>query len=229
MSKQPPTKTGTASVSQPPKYDYSGEITYYKLFCKDSSVTDTYIGATKDLKARLVTHSCLARKVAAGEKKGSRLYNYIAENGGWDCWDVLVIETREMPTSQLRAEHENRLRLEHGATLNTQVPGRTIAESNMISRKKWRKVHAKSLKRKRESEEFKKRNRENTKAYYGKHSERLNARNRERLLCPCGCETSRGSSSTHMKSKKHIRRMAAIATITSWLAEVVAAPRACTP
>lgn len=66
--------------------DYSNTI-IYKIYCKDESVTDLYVGHTTNFQQRKYSH-----KVACNNNKNDiKIYNVIRENGGWDNWIMIEI------------------------------------------------------------------------------------------------------------------------------------------
>jgi hypothetical protein len=67
--------------------DYSNTI-IYKIFCKDQTVTDTYIGHTTNFVKRKYQH-----KIMANCSKQLKIYETIQNNGGWDNWNMIEIAT----------------------------------------------------------------------------------------------------------------------------------------
>jgi len=66
--------------------DYSNTI-IYKIFCKDESVNDVYVGHTTNFIKRKYSH-----KVACNNLNNKlKIYNIIRENGGWSNWDMIEI------------------------------------------------------------------------------------------------------------------------------------------
>ena len=66
--------------------DYSNTI-IYKIFCKDSSTTDIYVGHTTNFTQRKYSH-----KLACNSSTNKlKIYNIIRKNGGWDNWDMIEI------------------------------------------------------------------------------------------------------------------------------------------
>ena len=64
----------------------------YEIVSKDKSITKTYIGSTWDMNERKRTHkkNCYNEK---NRKYNTPVYRYIRENGGWDNWNMIVIES----------------------------------------------------------------------------------------------------------------------------------------
>jgi predicted GIY-YIG superfamily endonuclease len=66
------------------------ETYLYVISCKDSSVTDRYIGYTTDW------DKCLEYRSEAydnGSNATSKLYTFVREHGGWDNWDMTIVGT----------------------------------------------------------------------------------------------------------------------------------------
>ena len=60
----------------------------YKIVCKDSSIKNCYVGHTVNFNHRKRIH-----KTSYIRYPERRLYNRISESGGWDNWDMILIET----------------------------------------------------------------------------------------------------------------------------------------
>ena len=65
--------------------DYANTI-FYKIYCKDDSVKDLYVGHTTDFNKRKRQHK---RSCISGENR--KVYKCIRENGGWSNWEMLII------------------------------------------------------------------------------------------------------------------------------------------
>ena len=143
--------------------DYSKMI-IYKICCKDTCITDIYVGLTTDLRSRKNSHKCLCN-----QGKNIYVYNFIRETGGWDNWEVVPIEIYSCE-NRLQAEIRERYWLEQlGATLNKNIPTRDIKElRNTETYKEYQKQYKiknkerikemdkNSLKRRREEKKKKK-------------------------------------------------------------------------
>lgn len=66
--------------------DYSNTI-IYKIFCKDPSITDIYVGHTTNFTQRKYSHK-LSCNSSINKLK---IYNIIRQNGGWNNWDMIEI------------------------------------------------------------------------------------------------------------------------------------------
>lgn len=62
----------------------------YKIRCKNSDVTEIYIGSTINIQNRMNNH----RKVFNNPNSKSyncMLYSFIRDNGGWENWEAVII------------------------------------------------------------------------------------------------------------------------------------------
>ena len=66
------------------------ETYLYMISCKNSRVTERYLGYTTDWEKCLEYHS---EAYDYGSNAKSKLYTFVREHGGWDNWDMTVIET----------------------------------------------------------------------------------------------------------------------------------------
>ena len=99
----------------------------YKLCCKDATITDVYIGHTTNFKQRKSGHktSCNNEK---SNNHNSYVYKFIGENGGWDNWDMILVE-KFCCNDKLEALQKERYYIElFNASLNSYVPLRTDKE-----------------------------------------------------------------------------------------------------
>ena len=70
--------------------NYSNSI-IYKICCKDTSITDIYIGSTTNFTRRKCDH----KKCCNNSNLRSynyNIYKFIRANGNWDNWDMVEIE-----------------------------------------------------------------------------------------------------------------------------------------
>ncbi len=59
----------------------------YKIICKDENIKNIYIGLTKNFEMRKKGHMTYYKNF----KKG-KLYDFIRANGGWDNWEMVIVE-----------------------------------------------------------------------------------------------------------------------------------------
>ena len=60
----------------------------YQIKCKDENIKDSYIGSTKNWESRKNTH-----KHNSIHKIKYRLYEFINKNGGWENWEMILLES----------------------------------------------------------------------------------------------------------------------------------------
>jgi hypothetical protein len=106
--------------------DYNNTV-IYKICCKDETITDIYIGHTTNFKLRINAHKCCCNNIKYN-KFNRYVYKFILENGGWDNWNVIVIE--EYPCNDKNeASIRERYWIEKlKSSLNTEIPSRTNKE-----------------------------------------------------------------------------------------------------
>ena len=100
--------------------DYSNTI-FYKIFCKDSTIKDIYVGMTTNFVQRKRAHkqSCNNEKAA---DYNSKKYNAIRNAGGWDNWQMEIIGFHNCKDSYEAHKKEQEYFEMLGATLNSIEP-----------------------------------------------------------------------------------------------------------
>ena len=91
----------------------------YKIICKDPNITNTYVGVTIDFKKRKYSHE----NSYINFKKG-KLYDFIRDNGGWDNWEMLVVEKYSCLTRKEAGLREKYWYENLNADLNKNYPSR---------------------------------------------------------------------------------------------------------
>lgn len=150
------------------------KTTIYKIVCKNEEITDCYVGRTKDCTKRFQQH----KTVCYNENKVSfnyRLYKTIRENGGFENWNIVEVETIEHEDADKTtpAEKEGFWFNELNATLNNNVPGRCKKESCKMWAEKnteYRKIYAEKYRA-----ENKEKIAEKTAVYYQENKEKSKA------------------------------------------------------
>ena len=100
--------------------DYSNTI-FYKIFCKDPSIKDLYIGHTTNFVQRKHAHkqSCINPKSSDYHRK---LYKCIRDNLGWDNWRMEIIGFHNCEDLHSAKVQEQLYFEEYKATLNSIEP-----------------------------------------------------------------------------------------------------------
>ena len=138
----------------------------YKLCCKDTNITDIYIGSTTSFRHRKSQH----KSDCNNEKKSNYnldVYQFIRENGGWKNWEMILIEYYKCNT-KLELEKREREVIENlKPSLNKQIPTRTRKEYYQDNKQKFLE------KNKEWNEDNKEKRKEYKKDYYEKNKEKL--------------------------------------------------------
>ena len=71
--------------------DYS-TTHFYKIVSKDTTIKDCYIGHTTDFKTRKGCHKRVCNNPKSN-RHNCKIYCFIRENGGWDNFDMVLIDT----------------------------------------------------------------------------------------------------------------------------------------
>ena len=114
----------------PINYD---NVYFYKLVCKDLNITECYVGHTTNFRNRKHAHKAACSN-QSNEHHSYRVYQYIRDNGGWENWDMILIEEckREGRLNALKKEREFLEQLK--ASLNACIPTRSREEYRQATR-----------------------------------------------------------------------------------------------
>ena len=97
--------------------DYSNTI-IYKIYCKDETIKDIYVGHTTNFIQRKYSHKTGCNNL----NNNLKIYNAIRSNGGWDNWDMIEIakyNCKDATEARIKEqEHYNNLK----ASLNSCPP-----------------------------------------------------------------------------------------------------------
>jgi hypothetical protein len=195
-------------------FDYSKTV-IYKIVCNDLTITDCYIGHTTDFIRRKQTHKNSVNN--ENSRFNLKVYKFIREHGGWNNWSMIEVE--KYPCNDINeATARERYWFENlKATLNCNIPNRTIKEWNEEYKehlKEYKKEYGKEyyeenkeqiLEYKKEYyEENKEQILEYKKEYYKKNKEKNFEKIKEKFTCDCGGKYTRVNKSAHEKTKKHL-------------------------
>ena len=67
------------------------EYFIYKIYCKDETITDIYIGSTKDIQIRWNIHKSNCNNENNKEYNNYK-YQFIRDNGGIENWNIIELE-----------------------------------------------------------------------------------------------------------------------------------------
>lgn len=98
--------------------DYS-KCMMYKIICKDSSITECYVGNTTNFIKRKAQHKY------SSKTSNSKFYQLVRSNGGFDNWTMVFIENYPCSNTLEARMRENELYIQLCASLNSNRPYRT--------------------------------------------------------------------------------------------------------
>ena len=100
--------------------DYSKSC-IYKIACKDANIEDIYVGSTCNFIKRRCQHKCVCNNPNVKEYN-YYVYRFIRSHGGWQNWDIYIIEQFSCNTKMQKEQVERGWVEQLKPTLNTNVP-----------------------------------------------------------------------------------------------------------
>jgi len=174
-----------------PKKEINYDNTYfYRIVCKNLNILDCYIGHTTNFIKRKAKH-----KNACNNENHThynyRIYNFIRDNGGWDNWDMVMIEQIKCDNLLEACKIERNYLEEYKANLNVNLPMRTHEELKEYQ-KEYRNNNNEKMK------EYKQQ-------YYENNKDKIKENYKKMIYCDC-CkkEIAKHNISTHFKTQTHI-------------------------
>ena len=192
----------------------------YKLVHKDDQDNEMiYIGSTTNFRGRKYEHKnncCNENK----KQYNFYVYQYIRENGGWDEWQMVAIETYPCESKRDLEIRERYFIETFKSKLNKKIPTRNKQEYNEANkeyfkenRKNYYEANKEQIseKRKEYREANKERIKEIDKKYWEENKEQISERrkeyNKKIVTCECGCKVTKWNLSHHIKTDKHKNKM----------------------
>ena len=179
--------------------DYSKTI-FYKIVCKDLSIIEKYVGHTTEYTKRKCMHKTCCNN-ENGKHYNLKVYKYIRENGGWNNFDMIMIEEYEC-NNVLEARRRERYWIETlDASLNCNIPSRTMEE--------WKQNNREHLlsKNKEQYNEIISNNPEHNKERYLTRRENQLEYKAEKIICECGAILAKGHLQRHLRTMKHLIKL----------------------
>ena len=167
--------------------DYS-KVFVYKICCRDALIEEIYIGSTCNLTRRKNAH----KSACNNEANKSFVYQFIRDHGGWDNWDLIMIENFSCNT-KMEKDKKERFWIETlKPKLNKNIPAH-YQTGEVYDIKEWEK------------------------AYYVENIESRKAYRQIFAHCPC-CDTmvSFDHRSRHYKTKKHKSNSSSSGSLTNF-------------
>ncbi len=164
---------------------------FYKIVCEDCP-DYIYIGSTKSFRSRKYQHKTNCNNIN-NKLHNLKLYNKIRENGGWDKWNMIIIDEEDDLTFTQARIKEEELRLKYNGNLNSNKAYISQEEQKECFKeyiKKYRENNKDIIKEKKREYDLKYRekNKEKIKEYNEKNKEKIkekikeyNEKNKEKI------------------------------------------------
>ena len=167
-------------------------IYYYKLCCKDLNIKEIYIGSTKQpLRKRFYEHKTKCN-IINHKSYNQTKYVFIRENGGIENWTIIEIERIDEEMDNQQRFKRERFWLEQlGATLNSNIPNRSIKEYRENNKEYFKEYHKQYYENNKEEKKDK------YKEYRDNNKEKIN----EKVECKI-CNKFMNKNSLYKHNKK---------------------------
>tara|TARA_R110000803_G_scaffold94098_1_gene161586 strand:- start:149 stop:691 length:543 start_codon:yes stop_codon:yes gene_type:complete len=163
------------------------DYVFYKITC-DELPEYIYIGSTVHFIKRKSNHKTNCTNTNRKEHN-LKLYKTIRENGGWDKWQMIVIdEAKHMTLTEARIKEEA-LRKEYNGNLNMNKAYSTVEELKEDAKKYYENNKKSISEKKKEYEELNK--------------EIIAEKKSEKITCECGAVFVKYGKNRHINSLKH--------------------------
>ena len=193
--------------------DYS-QTHFYKIVCRNTDIKDCYVGHTTDFTKRKNRHKsdCCNQK---SKHHNVPLYQFIRDNGNWDNWQMILIDTLHCENSLDALNKEREYIEELQAKLNNRKPFRTEDDFNQWWNDNKDKIYQRMKEYDKENEgrlkQYRKNRYENNKHEILRKQREYNAKNYEKnrlkqslkISCECGTTFTKQHKLRHERSTKH--------------------------
>ena len=184
---------------------------FYKIVCKDTSITNCYVGHTTNFKSRKHHHKSNCYNTNA-KHYNLYVYEFIRENGGWENWDMIEITT-EKCLDGLEAKRKERDHIEKlNATLNIIKRPHVEQEEKRELYKEYYDTHREKISEQKKGyykDTVEERRAYRKQRYYENQETEQQKRkdyyykNKKMIECGCGSVYSSFDKKKHEQSQKH--------------------------
>lgn len=190
--------------------DYSKTL-MYKIVCNDINVTDMYVGHTTDFTRRKSEHKSVCNNPNS-KYHNYNVYQFIRANGGWDNWEIVLIEYYPCNDSLEATQRERYWKEELGANLNTQTPSRTRKQYYQENKeliwkqqKQYNQANKEAIAKmqKQYCENHKDKKSEYDKQYRQLNKEKIKATKSKSYVCDCGRHYTYSHKQSHLRTQTH--------------------------
>jgi hypothetical protein len=187
-------------------FDYKNSV-IYKICCKDHNIKDIYIGSTTNMVKRRNYH-----KSNCNNEKGRiyhlYVYEFIREHGGWDNWNMILVEKYPCVDKIELEQRERYWYDELKASLNSRRPYRSDEERIKYDIECKKRYYEENKDYYRTyTKDYREKNIDKLKSYNKKwieeNKEKIKAHNGKRYNCECGGKYTHNNKLRHNKTKKH--------------------------
>ena len=197
------------------KVDYSKTEIYKLIHNSDIDNKNIYIGSTTNFRQRKCRHKsdCNNEK---SKKYNIKVYTNIRSNGGWEEWNMLLVEKYKCIDKNESLVRERHWIDFYKSKLNMKTPSRSQKEYILDNKekikeylKKYNQINKKEVKEKDKIKYQKNKVKisEQSKIKYEKHKQEINEKRKVKITCECGCFIRKDSLLVHKKSKRHLDLM----------------------
>lgn len=170
----------------------------YKIVPNDLNNESCYIGSTTNFNKRKSDHK---DNLKAENKANYPIYKCIRENGGWNAWDMILIENYPCNNKNELHARERHFIEELKSNLNKVIPTRTLQEYNIDNKERLNKISREYHEKHKDVQNQKNKNN------YEKNKVQVRAKMNEVIICECGKNYTYGNRHRHWKSKIHLARI----------------------
>ena len=170
----------------------------YEFKSKDKSITGTYIGSTWDIKKRYWCHNYNYNN-EKNKEYNYPLYRYIRENGGFDNFEMTIIDSGECEEKLQRFVLEQLYIDKYGLDnllnrKNAYTTKEAERERAIKYAKEYRETHKKKIS-------------DNAKKFREKHKVKISLDRKEKMLCECGIIITKVDKAKHYRTQLHINKI----------------------
>ena len=190
--------------------DYS-KTHFYKIVCNDLNIKDCYVGHTTNFVKRRWQHKSDCKNTN-GKKYDYKIYQFLRDNGNWENWNMILIDTLSCENSFDALRKEREFVEKYNANLNIQLPSRTKKEryeknKECIKARSHQfyannKEHCKE-RSKNYNDTHKEHVLQKCKEYRENNKEQIKLKRGVKMSCDCGASVSKKSFVRHKQTKKH--------------------------
>jgi hypothetical protein len=187
-------------------------VYFYKIICRDLNIKDLYVGHTTDFNTRKRSHKNCCNNKSGNVRYHATCYKFIRDNGGWDNWDMVLIDKLKCDDKLDALRKERKYIEDLNANLNMIIPSRTNQEWVVDNRDHIKDYkhnwHLTNIERIHEDKkEYYVDHREYTinkvKEYYKNNKDKCKEWKNGLVNCECGFTYTNANKARHQRTIKH--------------------------